>query len=71
MDNVREMQAVDKPEFDEWVRRHNAVPDGFKLAGSYTQTRYYSHDTTGEVARFSRDSFGDVYEINPNRPPKD
>jgi hypothetical protein len=67
MANATRMASVDEPEFNEWVRRHNAVPDGFKANGSMIQTRYYlPGHPEAEVAQFSRDSFGEVWEINPN-----
>jgi hypothetical protein len=56
------VRAVTKKEFEAFLaQRPLAVPDGFRVVGGYTQSRYIENDT--EVARTSTDSRGTVYEI--------
>ena len=56
------MISVSRQQFDETMQRLNAIPDGFKLNGSYTQTNWYGIGNK-LVGRSTKDSFGEVYEI--------
>lgn len=55
------MKEVPVSEFERFIKKKNAIPDGFKLNGSFIQTRFFVGDK--EVARHSRDYLGDVFEI--------
>lgn len=58
------MKDVTKEEFEQFLKEHtSAIPDGFRVVGSYVQTRYYENGI--EVARMSSDSFGEIYETTP------
>lgn len=55
------MVQVSKAELDAHVRRHSAVPDGFKVNGSLIQSKFYAKGV--EVGRVSTDETGPIYEI--------
>lgn len=56
------LKTVTENEFQEFLDAHPlAVPDGFKLVGAMTQSKWLESGI--EVARRSDDSFGIVYEV--------
>ena len=58
----RRLVQVSREEFDEFVQRHNLVPDGFHPNGGYTQTRFLDAESK-ERARISSDLSETLYEI--------
>lgn len=55
------MKQVSEIEFNQFVKKHNAIPDGFKINGSYTQSKFL--DKGMEIARISQDGHETIYEI--------
>jgi hypothetical protein len=54
-----------RAEYDSFLLAHPlAIPDGFKVVGSQTQTKWLEGGQ--EVARISNDGFGVTYEIAAN-----
>jgi len=53
---------VTQEEFEEFVKRHNLVPDGFHANGGYTQTGFLDSDSQ-QRARISSDLRETIYEI--------
>jgi hypothetical protein len=61
------MTTVSEKEFSEFLnRRPLAIADGFKVLGSYLQTRWFENGE--EVARRSQDSFGSIHEVEEVKP---
>jgi len=60
---TEELRSCTREEFWEHITKNNAVADGFKLVGAYQQTKWFVGEQ--EIARWSCDSFGDIYEIRP------
>ena len=56
------MKPATKNEFDQMLTAHPlAVPDGFRIVGSLTQSRWMENGV--EIARDSWDSHGHLYDI--------
>jgi hypothetical protein len=56
------LRPATKDEFDAFIASHPlAVPDGFRINGSLTQTNYIERGVV--VARRSWDSQGELYDI--------
>ena len=55
------MRTVERQEFEAAMVELNAIPDGFKLNGTFMQTKWFVGDK--EVGRQSEDGFGIIFEI--------